>query len=66
MKKWEYETLVLEGKGLNGGKIDVEGYKTTLNEMGREGWELAGQTASNRGYGDTRYIICVFKRELAQ
>jgi len=64
MKKWEYETLVLEGKGILGGKIDVEGFKMKLNEMGWEGWELVEQTPSNQGMGDTRYIICVFKREL--
>ena len=64
MKKWEYETVVLDGKGLFGGKIDVKGYKVKLNEMGREGWELVEQTSSNAGYGETRYIICVFKREL--
>jgi len=65
MKKWEYETVVLDGKGILGGKIDVDGFKTKLNEMGRDGWELIEQTASNQGFGDTRYIICVFKRELA-
>jgi len=64
MKKWEYQTLTLEATGLLGGKIDVEGYKKSLNEMGREGWELIEQVASAQGYGYTRYIICTFKREL--
>lgn len=64
MKKYEYETKVIDAKGLMGGKIDITEFNESLNRMGREGWELVETTASNQSYGSTRYIICVFKREL--
>jgi len=35
MKKWEYETIVLDGRGILGGKIDVEGFKTKLSPHSR-------------------------------
>ena len=65
MKKFEYETLKLDAKGFLGGKVDTDDLKSSLNEMGCNGWELVDMTASAVGYGETRYIICVFKRELA-
>ena len=65
VKKFEYQTKILDAKGILGGKINVMEFNQTLNDMGREGWELVGTTASNQEFGSTRYIICVFKRELA-
>ncbi len=64
MKKFKYRTLVVDAKGLFGGKIDVSGFNNSLNEMGRDGWELVGTTASNEAAGRTVCFICVFKREL--
>ena len=63
MKKFEYETLKIDAKGFWGGKIDDDNFKQKLNEMGQNGWELVGMTASNLAYGQTRWIICTFKRE---
>lgn len=64
MKKYEYKTTVIDAKGFLGGKIDATEFNQSLNEMGQEGWELVETTSSNQSYGSTRYIICVFKREL--
>ncbi len=64
MKKYEYRTQVMDAKGLFGGKIDVGDFNNSLNELGREGWELVGTTASNEAAGRTGSFICVFKREL--
>ena len=64
MKRYEYKTMVLDAKGMWGGKIDAAGFDFTLNAMGRDGWELVNATASNQAYGSTRYVICIFKREM--
>ena len=64
MKKYEYKTQVIDAKGLWGGKINVGEFNNSLNEMGRDGWELVGTTASNEAAGRTASFICVFKREL--
>lgn len=64
MKKYEYQTKVVDAKGLWGGKVDVTEYDQSLNEMGQQGWELIETIASNEVLGSTRYIICTFKREV--
>ena len=64
MKKFEYNTLTIDAKGVWGGKVAEENFKQKLNEMGQNGWELVGMTNSNQAYGQTRYIICTFKREI--
>jgi hypothetical protein len=64
MKKYEYQTQLIDAKGVLGGKIEAEEFNQSLNEMGSQGWELIEMSASNQSYGSTRYIICVFKREL--
>jgi len=65
MKKFEYETLMLDATGFwAGGKINEQELKARLNEMGQEGWELLEISTTNKGLGETRSILCVFKREL--
>ena len=61
MKKFEYDTLNIDVKGVFGGKVDDDNFKQKLNEMGQNGWELVGMTASNLS---ARWIICIFKREI--
>ena len=66
MKKFEYETLMLDAKGFwAGGKIDEPELKTRLNEMGAQGWELLEISTTNKGLGETRSVLCVFKREIS-
>ena len=65
MKKYEYRTIVIDAKSsFLGGKIDPEGVNKVLNDEGRDGWELIEVAASNQGFGDTRGLVCIFKREI--
>lgn len=64
MKKYEYKCEQMEAKGFMGGEIDTIHFNYGLNELGREGWELVGFTALNRGNGYTKWVMCVFKREV--
>jgi len=65
MKRFEYETIIFDPKGVLGGKVDSTMFDQTLNNMGNQGWELINMVASNASYGITRHIVCVFKREIA-
>ena len=66
MKRFEYKTIVVETKGMFGGKMDADSFSQILNEMGINGWELAEAIASNRDLGSTAHIICIFVRVLAE
>jgi len=62
---WEYHTeIVKEGKSWLGGKFDGDILNSKLNEMGREGWELINFMTSNVGFGNSGYLIMIFKREI--
>jgi hypothetical protein len=61
--KWEYMTLLVGTTGIFlGGKLDGEAFNNKLNEAGAEGWELVAVTDTNKGSGETRDIVAVFKR----
>lgn len=65
MKKFEYQTIIVDNKSsFMGGKVDSENLDQILNKMGREGWELIEVVSSNQAAGETRSLVCVFKREL--
>jgi hypothetical protein len=59
---WEYKTVKLETKGLLGGKVDEAQLDTMMNDLGREGWELAAALDTNQAYGQTRDVVAIFKR----
>ena len=64
MKKFEYQTKVIDTKlSFMGGKVDPESFDQVLNDLGNDGWELLEVVASNQGFGDTRSLVCIFKRE---
>ena len=63
MRKWEYETIIFNTKGIFNSSFDADSFKRTLNEFGQEGWELIEQTTSTQ-LGDTRSMFCVFRREI--
>lgn len=65
MKKYEYMTRAIDAGGFWGGKFEESELDAILNEMGRDGWALVQSTTSNQSYGSTRYMICIFMRELA-
>lgn len=60
--KWEYQTVRLRAKGFFGGQVDEAQLDTMMNDLGREGWELAAAFDTNEGYGSTRDVVVVFKR----
>jgi hypothetical protein len=60
--KWEYKTVKLKAKGLMGGKFDETQLDAMMNDLGREGWELAAAFDTNEAYGSTRDVVVIFKR----
>ncbi|MCL2616757.1 MAG: DUF4177 domain-containing protein [Defluviitaleaceae bacterium] len=63
MKKYEYTTVRVFPKGLVS-KVDTDELEAMLNEMGQEGWQLAGTPTDRYSSGTIHYIICVFMREI--
>jgi hypothetical protein len=62
--KWEYRTVKTPASGgFLGGKFDNTAFVMKLNELGDEGWELVAATTTNQGYGQSRELVAVFKRE---
>jgi hypothetical protein len=61
---WEYKTVKAPATGgLLGGKFDKVALETRLNEFGGQGWELVAAFATHMGYGQSRDVIAIFKRE---
>ncbi len=63
MIRWEYKTIKLATKGFSGGKLDTDKLDMYMNEMGRDGWELAVGFDTNQAYGSTRDVVVIFKRQ---
>jgi hypothetical protein len=63
MTNWEYKTLQFETKGFSGGILDVENFNNTLNQYGRDGWELVNCFDTNQSYGASRHVIAIMKRQ---
>ncbi len=64
MPQWEYKTIQFETKGISGGLLDVKAFNSSLNDCGRDGWELINCFDTNHSYGATRRVIAVFKRQI--
>lgn len=60
--RWEYKTIKLKAKGFLGGKFDELQLDGVMNDLGREGWELAAAFDTNEAYGSTRDVVVIFKR----
>jgi hypothetical protein len=60
--QWEYKTVTMRARGFLGGKVDQAELDQTLNEAGREGWELVSVFDTSQGSGQTRDVVAVFKR----
>jgi len=81
MVKWEYRTLKADARGIAGGKrgfsivgmlrgiargqSDRPSFYSMLNEAGDDGWELVSVVNLNEPFGMTRWVLCVFKRQVA-
>ena len=62
--KWEYKTVKTPASGgFLGGKFDSTALVMRLNELGDEGWELVAAFTTNQGYGQSRDIVAIFKRQ---
>ena len=62
--KFEYKTFMYNPKGFVGGKVDEDDFQENLNTLGAMGWDLVSCVASAEAYGQTRHLICVFKRRI--
>lgn len=60
--KWEYKTIKLRATGFAGGKFDETQLDAMMNDLGRDGWELAAAFDTSEGYGNTRDVVVIFKR----
>ena len=61
--KWEYKTMKLQATGFIGGKLDETKLDYIMNELGAQGWELVTGFDTNKGYGETRDVVIIFKRQ---
>jgi len=64
MDKFEYQTIIYNPKGVFGGKVDANDFDKSLNDLGANGWELVSCVASSEAYGQTKHLVCVFKRKI--
>ena len=61
--EWEYKTMKLHATGFIGGKLDETKLDCMMNELGAQGWELVAGFDTNKGYGETRDVVVIFKRQ---
>jgi len=62
--RWEYKVLRSPARsGFLGGKFNEAMLETKLNELADQRWELVTAFATHMGYGQTRDIVALFKRE---
>jgi hypothetical protein len=62
--KWEYRTEKFSATGgFLGGKFNEPALTATLNEAGGEGWELVTAFVTHQGYGQSREVCAILKRE---
>ena len=60
--KWEYKTIKMATTGLTGGKLDEDAFTAYMNSLGVQEWELVSAFDTNKGTGETRDVVAVFKR----
>lgn len=65
MKKFEYDTVKVNTTGIwTGGGIDDDQFRQLLNQKGRQGWELVSCLVTAKGFGESKFIVAVLKREI--
>jgi hypothetical protein len=62
MEKWEYTTIKVKLKGMQGGILETDDFDHDLNQYGELGWELVSCFSTNGGSGYGREAVAVFKR----
>ena len=61
--KWEYRTVKLSTQGFwSGGELDEAALDAAMNDIGEEGWELVSAFGTNKGFGESRDVVVIFKR----
>lgn len=60
MIKWEYKSIKFEPIDV----LNMEQFDSAINKYGIEGWEMVSCFKTNAGYGTTKYLVVVFKRQL--
>jgi hypothetical protein len=63
MISWEYKTLEFGTTGWVGGLLDINIFNESLNNVGKDGWELVNCFDTNQAQGASRKVIAVFKRQ---
>ena len=59
---WEYKTIKLGATGFwVGGNLDERQLDGMMNDLGRDGWELAAAFDTNKEMGATRDVVDEFK-----
>ena len=64
MKKFEYQILDVAAGGFWGVNIDAQRLVDKLNELGRQGWEIASAVDLNKYEGKTSGVLVMLKREI--
>lgn len=66
MPQWEYKVVTTQPDPQRwfsmGGDIDARRTEETLNQAGRDGWELVSSFDTNMGHGESRNYVFLFKR----
>jgi hypothetical protein len=60
---WEYLTVRFERTGFLAKQLDLDAFNEKLNELGRQGWDLAAYVDPTRGATEARDVVIVFKRQ---
>ena len=64
MKRWSYKVVEFDPEGFwFGGNINSQSIEERLNELGNQGWEVAGNFATSETNGRTKKIVYTLKRE---
>ena len=63
MKKFEYKTLIVPTKGLLY-KQDIQALEILLNDLGKQGWEIAVSISNRTSLDYSKGNVVVMKREI--
>jgi hypothetical protein len=64
MEQWEYKVHVVPATSgfLSTAEVPVNKVEHNFNVFGAEGWELVSCVDTNNYKGETKEILCIFKR----
>lgn len=59
---YTYKLATFSSGGFFGGGVEQSQIEEELNKHSKEGWEVVSSFTTNRGYGATRYIVFVLRK----